>query len=46
VAYLRSYEATIRLGRAAFRGPDARDCDDVPEELVAAVLAARRRNDD
>jgi anti-sigma factor RsiW len=44
LAYLASYQATVRLGRRAF------DCDDepvpptVPEELVKAILAARDTN--
>ncbi len=42
VAYLRTYEATVRLGRLAFDTPGARVPDDVPEELVAAILASRR----
>jgi anti-sigma factor RsiW len=42
VAYLRTYEAAVRLGRQAFVAQDASGCSDVPEELVAAILAARR----
>jgi anti-sigma factor RsiW len=42
VAYLRSYEATVRLERQAFAAPGAPVPDDVPEELVAAILASRR----
>lgn len=42
VAYLRSYEATVRLERRAFAAPDAPVPGDVPEELVAAILASRR----
>ena len=42
VAYLRTYEAAVRLGRQAFVAPDASGCSDVPEELVAAILASRR----
>jgi anti-sigma factor RsiW len=42
VSYLRSYEATVRLERRAFEAPEAPVPDDVPEELVAAILASRR----
>lgn len=39
-AYANTYRATIRLGREAFS--DSSDVpDDVPEELIAAILAAR-----
>ncbi len=43
VAYLRSYEATIRIGKAVCAGPTEPVPGDVPEELVRAILAARRR---
>jgi len=46
VAYLETYGATIRLGKDAFSSVQDRGCADAPEELVAAVLAARRRQDD
>ena len=39
--YLRSYEETVKLGRHAFDDPNALLPPDVPEELVAAILAAR-----
>jgi anti-sigma factor RsiW len=42
VAYLRSYEATLRLERRALEAPEAQVPDEVPERLVAAILAARR----
>ncbi|MCG8358199.1 MAG: zf-HC2 domain-containing protein [Kiloniellales bacterium] len=40
-AYLKAYERTIETGQAAFGDPDAPPPDDVPEDLVAAILAAR-----
>jgi anti-sigma factor RsiW len=43
VAYLASYRATVALGKRAFADEDADAEDHVPEELVQAVLAARRR---
>ena len=43
VAYLKDYEATIRLGRAAFDEPEAPVPDGVPPSLVTAILAARKR---
>jgi len=42
-AYLRSYEETIKLGKAAFADPDAPVPQDVPKELVQAILASRRQ---
>ena len=42
VAYLETYQETIRLGRAACAEDDA-PCKDVPEELVRAILDARRK---
>ncbi len=44
VAYLRSYAATVKVGKHACTGSDVRS-DAVPEELVQAILAARgKRN--
>jgi len=43
VIYLKSYEETVKLGKAAFRSPDERIPDEVPEKLVDAILAARRK---
>ena len=42
VGYLEGYRETVKLGRAAFDNPDAPVPDTVPEELVKAILAARR----
>lgn len=41
VTYLRSYKETMQLGKAAFAAPEAPVPDDVPEELVQAILASR-----
>jgi anti-sigma factor RsiW len=41
--YLTSYEETVKLGKRAFEDDDARLPAAVPEELVKAILAARRR---
>jgi len=44
VDYLDSYQRTVALGKAAWDAPgDAPVPDEVPEQLVQAVLAARRR---
>ena len=40
--YLTSYEETVKLGKRAFQDDDAALPPDVPEELVRAILAARR----
>ena len=42
VTYLRSYADTVRLARACAETDDALPAE-VPERLVRAVLAARRR---
>jgi anti-sigma factor RsiW len=52
VAYMKSYQRTIELGKAAYatstplRPTDEPVPDEVPEELVEAILAARRRKND
>jgi anti-sigma factor RsiW len=43
VAYLDSYQKTIRLGRAAFSDRDAPAPTDAPQELIDAILSARNR---
>ena len=43
VDYRRTYQETIRLGRAACAGEEA-GCQDVPEALIQAILAARRQS--
>ena len=43
-AYLKSYEQTIKLGKAVFADPEAPVPQDVPEELVQAILASRKRD--
>lgn len=39
--YLETYRETVRLGRSVCREPAGPVPDDVPEELVRAILAAR-----
>ncbi len=43
VAYLETYKQTVRLGKSVCQGPDEPVPKDVPEQLVQAVLAARRK---
>ena len=40
--YLTSYEETVKLGKRAFDDDGAALPGDVPEELVKAILDARR----
>lgn len=40
-SYTRTYREAIRLGQDALRCPDERVPDDVPEDLLRAILAAR-----
>jgi anti-sigma factor RsiW len=42
VNYLTSYQSTIALGRGAFAAGDRDVPADVPEDLVRAILAARK----
>jgi anti-sigma factor RsiW len=41
VDYLASYRETIRLAQDAYADPSAEVPDDVPEELVQAILDVR-----
>ena len=43
VAYLESYRETVRLGRSLCDPPEGPPPEEVPEELVQAILAARAR---
>lgn len=43
VAYLDGYRATVRLGAHAFDEPDTPAPEEVPAELVRAILESRRR---
>lgn len=40
-AYLKAYRNTIALGRTAFTRGDAPVPEDMPKDLVSAILAAR-----
>jgi anti-sigma factor RsiW len=40
--YLSGYEETVKLGRRAFADDDAAVPSQVPEELVQAILRAKR----
>ena len=40
--YLRQYKATVDAGRAAFPDGDRDVPGDVPEDLIRAILAARK----
>jgi anti-sigma factor RsiW len=42
VAYVSVYKSTIALGRRAFLDDDADAATEVPEDLVRAILTARR----
>ena len=44
VAYLQSYEITIKLSKTAWGERIDHDCDDVPEALIHAILEARTRS--
>jgi len=40
--YIAQYKSTIAAGRLAFQNPEDEVPEDVPEDLIKAVLAARR----
>ena len=42
VNYLASYKTAVELGRRAFEDEDAAIPAEVPEELVRAIIAARK----
>lgn len=43
VAYLRSYEITIKASKSACAHVHDPDANNVPDDLVRAILAARKR---
>lgn len=43
VAYLKTYEQTIKLEKCVQSKPDDPVCEEIPEELVKAILAARKK---
>ena len=42
-AYLRTYADVVRLGRAIGRDPSADATEEMPEELVLAIMSTRSR---
>lgn len=44
VNYLDTYRQTIRLSKEACRCPDGPAEDEVPNDLIQAILAARRQS--
>jgi anti-sigma factor RsiW len=45
VAYLQTYQETVRLGKAALAESETPVPPEVPEELIQAILAARPRKE-
>ena len=43
VSYLEGYRRSVSLGKQAFEEPEEPVPDEVPADLIRAVLAARRR---
>jgi anti-sigma factor RsiW len=43
VAYLKTYQQTVKLGKAAFIQPGDKLPEEVPEDLVQAILEARQK---
>ena len=41
-AYLKSYEDTVKLGKRAFDDANAAIPADIPEDLIKAIVSARR----
>lgn len=44
VHYVETYKSTVVMGKEAFKDPCDPPPQNVPEELIAAILAARRKN--
>jgi anti-sigma factor RsiW len=44
VAYVKAYRQTVELGRTAFVPSESQVPADVPEELIGAILSARRKS--
>lgn len=44
VAYLATYREAVRLGKGAYRDNEEPLPEDVPEDLVRAILHARRQD--
>jgi len=42
--YVQTYRQAVRLGKQALAADDERVPADVPEDLLQAILAVRRRN--
>ena len=42
VVYLDTYKDTVKLGKGAFEDPEF-DCDEMPDELVLAILEAKKK---
>jgi anti-sigma factor RsiW len=43
VAYMKTYQASVRLGKAVLTRSEEALPEEVPEELVLAILAARKK---
>ncbi len=43
VAYMKTYQAAVEMGRAVLRRTEEPLPDGVPDELVRAILASRRK---
>lgn len=43
VAYMKTYQASVRLGKAVLTRSEDPVSDDVPESLIQAILATRRK---
>jgi anti-sigma factor RsiW len=43
VQFLRTYEETVRLGKCLCADEEGPPPEDAPEQLIQAILAARRR---
>ncbi len=44
LAYLETYRHTVQLGKSVCAEPEGPVPDEVPERLVQAILAARRKS--
>ena len=44
IKYLENYKNTIALSKAAFSDDYNPNCDDMPEELIQAIVASRDKH--
>jgi anti-sigma factor RsiW len=44
VAYLKTYQETIQLEQSVLSQPEEPICEEIPDDLVQAIMAARKKS--